>query len=354
MIVRICHKRSEALREKILRICMCCCVFLGVGMAQSPQEPLDEATFELIKLYQQKGLASVQEKLESYLLSPSYWLRVIGQKDVSYGYFQNARYVFVSNKAIPDLRLFKVTNQGFDLLGSSSALVAKGKGHKKLEGDLTTPIGVYDLTARLSNLPPYYGPLAFATDYPNTYDRSLKRTGSGIWIHGLPLDGNREELNTKGCIAIDNEILKKYDSLVDYKDTVVIIFEGDLHTMDATQAAQILAGLYQWKEMWQKGDLAGYLDFYDTQNFIRQDGMRYKAFAEYKSRVFAKNEEKQIKLSAIDIVPFPNEEGREMYRVNFRQDYKASLNGRVSFSSNHRKDLYVWLENGKMKILSEK
>lgn len=323
-------------------------------MAQPSQEPLDDTTFELINLYQQKGIASVQEKLESYLLSVPYWLRVVGDRDVRYGYFQNTRYVFVSNKALPDLKLFKVNNRGFELLGSSSALVAKGKGHKKVEGDLTTPIGVYDLTARLTNLPPYYGPLAFATDYPNTYDRSLKRTGSGIWIHGLPLDGNREELNTKGCIAIENEILKKYDGLVDYKDSVVIIAEGEPRTMNATQAAQILAGLYQWKEVWKKGDLRAYLEFYDNEHFIRQDGMRYKAFAEYKSRVFAKNEEKQIDISAIDIVPFPNEEGREMYRVNFKQDYKASINGKVSFSSSHRKDLYVWLDNGTMKILSEK
>ncbi|WP_395002614.1 murein L,D-transpeptidase family protein [uncultured Helicobacter sp.] len=343
--------------KKILQICALCCALWGVLVAQplaQSLDALDESTFELVNLYQQKGITSVQEKLESYLLSVPYWLKVVGERDVSYGYFQTTRYVFVSDKALPDLRLFKVTNQGFELLGSSSALVAQGKGHKKLEGDLTTPIGVYDLTARLSGLPPYYGPLAFATNYPNTYDRSLRRTGSGIWIHGLPLDGNREELNTKGCIAIDNELLKKYDGLVDYRDSIVIISEGELRTMNAMQAAQILAGLYAWKEMWKKGDLAGYLKFYDKENFVRQDGMRYKAFAEYKSRIFAKNEEKQIEISGIDIAPFPNGEGREMYRVNFRQDYRALLNGKVSFSSSHRKDLYVWLQEGEMKILSEK
>ena len=79
MIARICYKRSEALREKILRICMCCCVFLGVGMAQSPQEPLDEATFELIKLYQQKGLASVQEKLETMGIHYDYLDKIMNE-----------------------------------------------------------------------------------------------------------------------------------------------------------------------------------------------------------------------------------------------------------------------------------
>ena len=43
-----------------------------------------------------------------------------------------------------------------------------------------------------------------------------------------------------------------------------------------------------------------------------------------------------------------------MYRINFFQDYKASLNGKPSFSSSGRKDMYVVIENGKMKILSER
>lgn len=328
--------------------------FLSAIYADEAHKPLDEKTFELINLYQTQGIASVQKELERYLLTPEYWLRAIEGKDVRYGYYENTKYLFVSDKAVPDLRLFKVTQNGFESLGSSSALVAKGKGHKKLEGDLTTPIGVYDLNARLSGLPPYYGPLAFATNYPNTYDKSLKKTGGGIWIHGLPLDGNREELNTKGCIAIDNEILKNYDKIVNYKDSAVIISEGALQEVSAQEIAELLSGLFSWKEAWKNGDLQSYLDFYDKNDFIRENGMRYPAFADYKARVFAKNEQKQIDLSAIDIFPFPNEQNKTMFRLSFRQDYKAFFNGKLNFSSNHRKDLYVWLENGKMKILSEK
>ncbi|CAI6147276.1 MAG: hypothetical protein SPLUMA1_SPLUMAMAG1_01934 [uncultured Sulfurimonas sp.] len=55
------------------------------------------------------------------------------------------------------------------------------------EGDLRTPIGVYKLVKKLSKVDSFYGPLAFATSYPNSYDKYLGKNGSGIWIHGLPL-----------------------------------------------------------------------------------------------------------------------------------------------------------------------
>lgn len=341
-----------------MRFFICGLVFFGCLLRaenlESQQEYLSEEMFELINLYQNEGVLRLEERLQDYLLTPAYWLRVVSKKDIRYGYYQHTKYLFVSDKALPDLRLLKITQEGFEMLGSSSALVAKGKGHKKLEGDLTTPIGVYDLNARLTRLPAYYGPLAFATNYPNTYDRSLKKTGSGIWIHGLPLDGNREEINTRGCIAIDNTILNEYDKIIHFKDTAVIISEGRFQEMTHTQAADLLSGLFSWKEAWRKGDLQTYLSFYDENDFIRENGMRYKAFAEYKKRIFAKNESKQIKLSAIDVFPFPNEQNKTMFRLSFHQEYKASLDGVQSFASSHRKDLYVWLDGGKMKILSEK
>lgn len=340
---------------KMKKIWIICVLSLFGGFLSADSlKPISDDVFKLLKIYQDRGISAVQKEFDEYLLSPEYWLKILEGRDVRYGYYESAKFVFVSNKLAPDLKLLKITKKGFEELGNSSALVAKGKGHKKLEGDLTTPIGVYDLTARLTGLPPYYGPLALATNYPNVYDKSLKKTGGGIWIHGLPLDGNREELNTRGCIAIDNELLKKYDKLINYRDTIVIISEGEPQMLSLQSVAQLLSGLYRWREMWQNNDLQKYLSFYDSKDFIRENGMTYKAFVEHKTRVFAKNEEKNIGISAIDISPFINESGRQMFRINFRQDYRAMLNGKVTYNSSHRKDLFVWLDNGKMKILSEK
>src|SRR5690606_35616353 len=58
---------------------------------------------------------------------------------------------------------------------------------KEVEGDKLTPVGVYRLTSFLadSTLDDFYGNGAYPMNYPNAHDRLLKRTGHGIWLHGL-------------------------------------------------------------------------------------------------------------------------------------------------------------------------
>lgn len=315
---------------------------------------IDAQMVELIDEYKKNGIDSIESKLQNYLTDKEYWLSSVTKNANEYGYFEDISYIFVSNKSAPSLTLYKHESGKLTQLGTSSALVAKGKGNKKKEGDLTTPIGSYDLNARLTGLDQYYGPLAFSTSYPNVYDQSLKKTGGGIWIHGLPLNGNREELNTRGCIAIDNNILKQYDKLIDFQKTLLITYENDFHKASADELATILSSLYKWRSAWQKNDIKTYLSFYDESDFFRPDGMSFKAFKAQKSAVFSKNETKYINLSKINVSIYPNEQNRNMYRISFNQDYKAFLNGKSSYNSNHRKDMYVVLDKGSMKILSER
>lgn len=315
---------------------------------------IDAQLVSLVNEYKKNGIGAIESKLEAYLLSKEYWIEYLKTSATEYGYFEDLKFLFVSNKSAPSLSLYELKDDKLKPLGTSSALVAKGKGNKKKEGDLTTPIGAYDINARLSGLDQYYGPLAFATSYPNVYDKSLKKTGGGIWIHGLPLNGDREELNTRGCIAIDNEILKKYDKLIDWKKTMLITYEDNFKPTSVDELALILSSLYQWKNVWQKSDLASYLQFYDEKDFYRPDGMSFRAFREHKKNIFAKNETKSIRIWDINVSIYPNESNRNMYRISFMQDYKAFLNGKPSFSSLGKKDMYVVLENGKMKILSER
>ncbi|OBV28580.1 peptidase [Helicobacter sp. CLO-3] len=314
----------------------------------------DKDTANIIQTYRTKDIADVEKLLESYLQKKDFWLSVLGDRQTDFGYFEGYEYLFVSDKAAPNLALYKIAPNGaLTLTKQISALVAKGKGHKRTEGDLTTPIGVYDFTGRLTGLPPYYGPLAYATDYPNNYDKSLKKTGHGIWIHGLPLDGNREELNTKGCIAIDNNVLSEFGKIVDYKKALLITYEQNIHKPTKDEIATILAQLYAWRAAWVQNDLDTYLSYYSA-DFARPDGMKHRAFSEYKRQVFAKNEDKTIIFSDISVVPYPNEEHRQMFRISFNQDYRALKNGKPSYTSNSRKILYVEYKNASMQILSEK
>ena len=51
--------------------------------------------------------------------------------------------------------------------------------------------------------------------------------------------------------------------------------------------------------------------------------MRLNEFSAMKKRVFSKNESKIIEFKNITIVPYPNTEGKNSYRVSFDEKYRA-------------------------------
>lgn len=304
--------------------------------------------YNLVDEYRKGGISNIKSTLEKYLLDKNYWSNFLAKKDTKFGYFENMDFVFVASKKSQNLALYKIENQKFILQNQTSAIFGSNGSDKMVEGDLATPIGAYDLTAKLKNLDQYYGPLAFVTAYPNLYDRLQKKTGYGIWIHGLPLNGSRDN-DTKGCIAIDNATLLRYEKEIDYKRTILITYPNEVREVSKDAITTILHGLFVWKDAWVNNDLDLYLSFYD-ESFVRFDGMKITQFREYKKRVFAKDESKSIDFSNINIAPYPNERGAEMYRVRFMEDYKAQ--GGYKFSGT--KELYITINAGKIKILVEK
>jgi L,D-transpeptidase YnhG len=102
---------------------------------------------------------------------------------------------------------------------------AKGVG-KQSEGDLRTPVGMYSVQSLLDGqrLPDFYGPGALVLNYPNQVDHLLKRTGSGIWLHGTPSQQySRAPLATEGCVVLPNNELKKVLRLPQLRGTPVMI-----------------------------------------------------------------------------------------------------------------------------------
>lgn len=304
--------------------------------------------YNLVDEYRKGGISSVKGALEKYLLDKNYWNNFLAKKDTKFGYFENMDFIFVASKSSANLALYKVGEDKITLLNQTSAIFGSNDKDKMVEGDLATPIGVYDLTQKLQNLDQYYGPLAFVTSYPNLYDKVQKKTGYGIWIHGLPLNGERGKA-TKGCIAIDNKTLLGYEGAIDHKKTILITYPNDVVEASKDALAAILHGLFVWRDAWINNDLDLYLSFYD-ENFVRFDGMKIAQFREFKKRVFAKDESKSIEFSDINIVPYPNERANEMYRVRFNEDYKAQ----GGYRFNGAKELYVTINAGKIKILVEK
>jgi hypothetical protein len=109
--------------------------------------------------------------------------------------------------------------------------ISSGKGGfgKLSEGDLKTPLGVYNIIGRRSDesLPDLYGSGALILDYPNTLDRSLGRTGSGIWLHGIPTaDRSRSPRSSEGCVTMANDLLFHLYEQLNLNNTHVVLSDN--------------------------------------------------------------------------------------------------------------------------------
>lgn len=301
---------------------------------------------DLVDLYRFQGIEAVKEQLDKELTKKEYWDRYLEDKNVDYGYYESKKYVLLAQKGAKELALYKVQDNNYELLLKENVIVGEIQGDKQIEGDLKTPTGVYELTQKLTKLDQFYGPLALVTNYPNTFDRSLNKKGHGIWIHGMPLNEDREEY-TRGCIALDNPRLLELDGQIDIKDSFLIISEGEIQKSSKNEISDILSFIFKWRDSWKRSDIDEYLTYY-SDSFRRFDGMEIEKFSKYKKRIFAKKEKKKILFTNINIAPYPNSLNKQMYKVIMDQDYKTKYYKFVG-----TKELFLELKNGEIKILAE-
>lgn len=270
---------------------------------------------DMLMLYKSGG----KKLLEKEMNTPSYWTSSLFNKDLRFGYFERAFSLLTVSKEKGSLELYTPNaRQQFSLKKRYSAFTGKNGGDKYVEGDLKTPIGIYTLTEKKKTVDPFYGPMAFVTSYPNLYDRIRGKSGDGIWVHGVPLNGSRDPF-TKGCIAINNNDLLQLDKSINPSNTLLIIDSSLKQWGNPSAYSTILASLYQWKSAWTYNDLNTYLSFYDS-SFRRSDGMNFNQFKSYKERIFSKDESKSIIFNDINIIPYPGEK-RNLFWVTFNQIY---------------------------------
>lgn len=298
--------------------------------------------------YLKNGAAGIEKLLDKEIATESFWRDRLKDKNVDYGYYENVRFILLSNKSKPDLKLILIEKNGFKEVVTRSAFVGQKSGMKEREGDMKTPIGVYNLVEKKSNLDDYYGPLALVTSYPNLYDSLQNRGGSGIWIHGVPSNGERSQ-NTKGCIAVENDYMKALGEILELDNSVLIVSDHEIEPLKKEDIIKILAQIYGWRNSWKYSDIKNYLSYYDKDHFKRFDGKGFKKFKAMKEAIFARNERKSIIFNNINIIPYPNPEGRKMFRVTFHQNYRSDSHKFIG-----DKELYIELRDGKMKILVER
>ena len=306
------------------------------------------ASCNLATLYKENGIEKVQEELEKQLTTKEFWNEYLQNVDTTNGYYESIKYTLISQPNTKTIHIFQNEKHNKIKIFESSIMTGKNSGAKNSKGDLKTPIGAYDLTEKLTSLDPFYGPLALVTNYPNNFDKINGKTGDGIWIHGVPINGEREPA-TKGCIALDNENLQILDKSIDFNNAVLIIENNSTipNGSEKKDIATILSNFYLWKNVWEKGDFESYISFYSS-NFKKSDGSDIDKFTSYKKSLFDKNEKKQIIVQDVNIIPYPNEENKNLYKIKYYQSYSTK-----SHKFNGMKELYIELIEDKISILYE-
>jgi L,D-peptidoglycan transpeptidase YkuD (ErfK/YbiS/YcfS/YnhG family) len=126
------------------------------------------------------------------------------------------------------LYLFEHRSGRLALTESHYVSIGRAGVDKRVEGDQRTPLGVYFITSKLSDkqLKDFYGAGALPLNYPNEYDRRIGRTGSGIWLHGVPSESYaRAPRETDGCVVLANDDLRRIMGIVRARQTPVVIAE---------------------------------------------------------------------------------------------------------------------------------
>lgn len=301
---------------------------------------------DYVNIYRFQGISEVEKEIEKSLSDSNYWREYLADKNVDYGYYEYKKYILVAQKEQLEMSLFERVGNDYKLVVRNNVIVGENQGDKFWEGDKKTPEGAYELTEKKTQLDQFYGPFALVTTYPNVFDQSLDKNGSGIWIHGMPFNGGRENF-TRGCIALDNNELENLERSLDITKTILLTSNNEFKKATKEDIAQILAMIFKWRDTWKYSNIDEYLSFYSTE-FKKADKSDFAQFSEFKRRVFAKDEKKIINFTNIDISPYPNSLNKTMYKVLMDEEY---LSPTVKFYG--KKELFLEIVNNQVKILSE-
>ena len=251
---------------------------------------------DLVTLYRYEGISSVEKELENKLKDITYWQEYFKDRNVDFGYYELKKFVLIAQKEQSEIALYERNGNDYKLLLRNSVIVGENQGDKYTEGDKKTPEGAYELVEKRVGLDSFYGPFALVTSYPNVFDQSLDKKGSGIWIHGMPFNADREKF-TKGCIALNNNELENLEKNIDLSKTILLTAENNFKKVTKEDMVIIFATIYKWKDAWKYSNIEEYLSFY-SNDFKRADKTGFSLFSEQKRSVFAKNEQKTIKFSS--------------------------------------------------------
>ncbi|HEY9544642.1 MAG TPA: L,D-transpeptidase family protein [Solimonas sp.] len=255
---------------------------------------------------------------------------------------------------LPRARLYVLGNEGghLKLLSHHYAAMGKNGWGKQSAGDNRTPVGIYHITSWIdgSKLPPFYGAGAFPLNYPNLWDQFKRRTGYGIWLHGVPVGTDtRPPRSSEGCVTMSNAEILALKPYVELGQTPVLLSDA-LRWEDPAQMQKdreaFMARIEKWRAAWSSKETAAYLDFYGPE--FTTEGMNRKAFVNHKERVNAQKKFIDVKLSDISLYRYPGSDDQLML-AEFTQHYRSD-----NYKLDSRKQQF-WKRdgNGEWKIFRE-
>ena len=248
------------------------------------------------------------------------------------------------------LYLYKNENQQLSYVFDTYATIGKNGYDKNYEGDKKTPLGVYFIEGKLKRrLSDFYGHGAFPLNYPNELDKIQSRTGSGIWIHGTPINTySRAPQASDGCIVIGNNDIDMLYSIIKDSKTPVIVSNKKISEYFAPSAENetIISKLNEWKSSWASLELKNYLDNY-SPGAIYND-KKYETWVSYKKHVFENTKEAKITINNLSIFDYPELINNEIKLIQFNQDYESNL------TKNNTLKTQIWKKiNNEWKIIYE-
>lgn len=232
------------------------------AMGQAPNELARKAPQRLEQLRQEaeRRLAALRERPPAGAL-PSQFISLPA----------TTRHAIAVDASRSRLYLFENGPKGLQLVADHYASIGKLGSDKRIEGDQRTPLGVYFITSRLDGkqLTDFYGVGALTLNYPNEYDRRLGRTGSGIWLHGVPAENYaRSPLSTDGCVVLANPELQSIIERVQPRNTPVVIAQSlqwvspSVKEPERRSLNNLLEG---WRTARSSGDINRLMSFYSDQ-----------------------------------------------------------------------------------------
>lgn len=200
-----------------------------------------------------------------------------------------SKHVILVDKSERKLLVMERDGESIRVLAEAIADIGKNNGNKERENDHKTPEGIYFFQQRKA--PPeipfsLYGKMAFTTDYPNLFDRRLKKTGYGIWLHSIP-DEVPLTRGSRGCVVVRNEDLLKIEPFIQLRQTPIIVYDKisyihkDEHKRRRDELRQWIDG---WRAAWESQDADRYLSFYD-ESFAAPGFANFKAWDRHKRRL---------------------------------------------------------------------